>query len=131
MSARTYSTDIYLTCPCRDCEGRKVRITLRRSGVSHGSPRQPVTKSCTSWCRDATSVIVRPSQVAPTDRQSPGAWLPMIEAEARAKYRPRRLHKSECAARQIEGPIGARGSIRQTQRDGDGPSRPALERGGR
>ena len=34
MSARTYSTDIYLTCPCRDCEGRKVRITLRRSGVS-------------------------------------------------------------------------------------------------
>jgi hypothetical protein len=31
MSARTYSTDIYLTCPCPECEGRKVRITLRRS----------------------------------------------------------------------------------------------------
>jgi hypothetical protein len=56
MSARTYSTDIYLTCPCPDCEGRKVCITLRRSGVSHGSPRQPVTKSCISWCRDATCV---------------------------------------------------------------------------
>jgi hypothetical protein len=29
MSTRTYSTDVYLTCPCLDCEGRKVRITLR------------------------------------------------------------------------------------------------------
>jgi hypothetical protein len=29
MPARTYSTDVYLTCPCPDCEGRKVRITLR------------------------------------------------------------------------------------------------------
>jgi hypothetical protein len=30
MPARTYSTDVYLTCPCPDCEGRKVRITLRK-----------------------------------------------------------------------------------------------------
>ena len=28
MPARTYSTDVYLTCPCPDCEGSKVRITL-------------------------------------------------------------------------------------------------------
>jgi hypothetical protein len=30
MPARTYSTDVYLTCPCPDCEGRKGRITLRK-----------------------------------------------------------------------------------------------------
>jgi hypothetical protein len=30
MPARTYSSDVYLTCPCLDCEGRKVRITLRK-----------------------------------------------------------------------------------------------------
>ena len=30
MPARTYSTDVYLTCPCPDCEGRKIRITLRK-----------------------------------------------------------------------------------------------------
>ena len=30
MTARTYSTDVYLTCPCPDREGRKVRITLRK-----------------------------------------------------------------------------------------------------
>jgi hypothetical protein len=30
MPARTYSTDVYLTCPCPDCEGRMVRITLRK-----------------------------------------------------------------------------------------------------
>jgi len=30
MPARTYSTDGYLTCPCSECEGREVRITLRK-----------------------------------------------------------------------------------------------------
>jgi hypothetical protein len=30
MPPRTYSTDVYLTCPCPDCEGREVRITLRK-----------------------------------------------------------------------------------------------------
>jgi hypothetical protein len=30
MAARTYSTDVYLTCPCPDCECPKVRITLRK-----------------------------------------------------------------------------------------------------
>ena len=30
MPARTSSTDIYLTCPCAECEGREVRITLRK-----------------------------------------------------------------------------------------------------
>ena len=28
MPARTYATDIYLTCPCMECKGREVRITL-------------------------------------------------------------------------------------------------------
>jgi hypothetical protein len=30
MPARTYSTEVYLTCLCPDCEGRKVGITLRK-----------------------------------------------------------------------------------------------------
>lgn len=30
MPARTYSTDVCLTCPCPDCDGREVRITLRK-----------------------------------------------------------------------------------------------------
>jgi hypothetical protein len=30
MPARTYATDVYLTCPCAECEGRQVRITLRK-----------------------------------------------------------------------------------------------------
>jgi hypothetical protein len=30
MPARTYSTDVYLMCPCSQCEGREVRITLRQ-----------------------------------------------------------------------------------------------------
>ena len=30
MPTRTYATDVYLTCPCPECEGREVRITLRK-----------------------------------------------------------------------------------------------------
>jgi hypothetical protein len=30
MPARTQSTDVYLTCPCSEFEGRQVRITLRK-----------------------------------------------------------------------------------------------------
>jgi hypothetical protein len=30
MPAGTYATDVYLTCPCSDCEGHGVRITLRK-----------------------------------------------------------------------------------------------------
>ena len=30
MPAQTYSTDVYLTCPCPECEGRQVRVTLRK-----------------------------------------------------------------------------------------------------
>jgi hypothetical protein len=30
MPARTYSTDVTLTCPCPQCAGREVRITLRK-----------------------------------------------------------------------------------------------------
>jgi hypothetical protein len=30
MPARTDSTDVYLTCPCSERDGREVRITLRK-----------------------------------------------------------------------------------------------------
>jgi hypothetical protein len=30
MPARTYASDVDLTCPCSECEGRGVRITLRK-----------------------------------------------------------------------------------------------------
>jgi hypothetical protein len=30
MPARTYASDVYLTCRCPKCEGRGVRITLRK-----------------------------------------------------------------------------------------------------
>ena len=30
MPAGTYSTDVYLTCPCPGREGRKASITLRK-----------------------------------------------------------------------------------------------------
>jgi hypothetical protein len=30
MPTRTYATDVYLMCPCSECEGREVRITLRK-----------------------------------------------------------------------------------------------------
>jgi hypothetical protein len=30
MPARTYATDVHLTCPCSECEGREVRITSRK-----------------------------------------------------------------------------------------------------
>jgi hypothetical protein len=55
MPARTYSTDVYLICPCRDCEGRKVRITLSKFRRLSRPRRQPASKSCTSWCPDATT----------------------------------------------------------------------------
>jgi hypothetical protein len=30
VPARTYATNVYLTCPGPACEGREVRITLRK-----------------------------------------------------------------------------------------------------
>jgi hypothetical protein len=30
MPARTYATNVSLSCPCPECEGREVRITLRK-----------------------------------------------------------------------------------------------------
>jgi hypothetical protein len=76
MPARTYSTDVYLTCPCSECDGRQVRITLRKFQNLHGRPRQPATKPCTSSCREAMtrpgSKARWPDQWANTGR----AWDP-------------------------------------------------------
>ena len=44
MPARTYSTDVNLSCPCADCEGRKVRITsakFRKSLTTPGGRGEP------------------------------------------------------------------------------------------
>jgi hypothetical protein len=38
MPTRTYATDVYLTCPCPECEGREVRITLRKFRKSLTAP---------------------------------------------------------------------------------------------
>jgi hypothetical protein len=73
MAARTYSTDVYLTCPCPDCEGREVRITLRK----FRSPTTPLAslRASREPARFGTPQpeIARPNQVAPTDRQTP-SW---------------------------------------------------------
>jgi hypothetical protein len=53
MPARTYATDVYLTCPCTECEGREVRISCGSSAISHGSPLQPAIKPYTSSYRKA------------------------------------------------------------------------------
>jgi hypothetical protein len=55
MPARTYSTDVYLTCPCPTAKAARSASRCASSAVSHGSPRQPASKSFTSWYPDATT----------------------------------------------------------------------------
>jgi hypothetical protein len=55
MAARTYSTDAYLTAPAPTANAPRSASRCASSEVSHGSPRQPVSKSGTSWCPDATT----------------------------------------------------------------------------
>jgi len=62
MPARTYSTDVCLTCPCPGCEGRSVRITLRKFRSLSRLTSQSVSRSCTSSCRDATTGNSGPSR---------------------------------------------------------------------
>jgi hypothetical protein len=90
MPARTYSTDVCLTCPCPDCEGRKVRITLRNSAVSHGPRRQPVSKSCTSWRPDATTgnSKVKPSSPQPIGKAPRASAANDQSVSGCEKYRP-------------------------------------------
>ena len=75
MPARTYSTDVYPTCPCADCEGRKVRITLRSFRSLSRLPSPACEQVVHQLVSDATTEIARPNQVAPTDRQTPGRSL--------------------------------------------------------
>jgi hypothetical protein len=72
MPARTFSTDVYLTCPCPDCEGRNVRITLRKFRESLTTPLAILRASrAPAVVRRRRAEIARPNQVAPTDRQTP------------------------------------------------------------
>jgi hypothetical protein len=73
MPARTYSTDVYLTCPCPDCEGRKARITLSKFR-SHSRLPSPACEQ-PAGVRTRQPVVARPNQVAPTDRQTPSRRL--------------------------------------------------------
>lgn len=61
MPPRTYATDVYLMCTCSECEGRQVRITLRKFRNLSRLPRQPATKRCTSSCREG---MTRPGSEA-------------------------------------------------------------------
>jgi hypothetical protein len=53
MPARTYATDVYLTCPARSVKDARSASRCGSSAISHGSPLQPATKPCTSSCREA------------------------------------------------------------------------------
>jgi hypothetical protein len=44
MPARTYSTHVYLTCPCPECEGREVHIALRKCRSLSWLPSQPASR---------------------------------------------------------------------------------------
>ena len=74
MPARTYSTDVYLTCPCPDCEGREVRITLRKFRSLSRLP-SPACEHGPAGVRTRQPVIARANPVAPTDRQTPSRRL--------------------------------------------------------
>jgi hypothetical protein len=55
MAAGTYSTDVYLTCPAPTVKAARSASRCASSEVSHGSHREPASKSCTSSCRNATT----------------------------------------------------------------------------
>lgn len=85
MPTRTYATDVYLTCPCPECEGREVRITLRKFRNLSPLPRQPATKPCISSCREAMTRPGSKAKSPPTSGQTPaGPEIPRIGAESRA-----------------------------------------------
>jgi len=50
VPARAYATDVYLTCPCSECEGREVRITLRRFSQPLTAPLAGLRPSRTPAC---------------------------------------------------------------------------------
>lgn len=87
MPARTYSTDVYLTCPAPTAKAARSASRCASSAASHGSPRQPVSKSCTSWCPDATTgnSKAKPGSSNRSANTRLEPRLPMIEAESRAR----------------------------------------------
>ena len=87
MPARTHSTDVYLTCPCPDYEGRKVRITLGkfRSLSRLPSPAyEQVVQQLVSG-RDNRKQQGQPGSSNRSANTLPEPRLPMIEAESRAR----------------------------------------------
>jgi hypothetical protein len=84
MPARTYSSDVCLTCPCPDCEGREVRITLRKFRSLSRLPSPHASKSCTSSCRDATTgnSKAKPGSPNRSANTQPAHRLLMISADS-------------------------------------------------
>ena len=87
MPTRTYSTDVYLTCPCAGCEGREVRITLRKFRSLSRLPSPAASKSCTGWCPEVTTgnSKAKPGSSNRSANTQPERRLRMIEAESRAR----------------------------------------------
>jgi hypothetical protein len=67
---RTCVTDVCLTCPHSECEGRRSASHCASSATSHGCPRQPATKPCT---RSHPEAITTPGRNAkwPRSGQTP------------------------------------------------------------
>ena len=87
MPARTYSTDVYLTCPCPGCEGRKVRITLRKFRSLSRLPLPFCEQVVHQLASDATTgnSKAKPGSSNRSANTRPEPRLPMIEPESRAR----------------------------------------------
>ena len=71
MQARTYSTDVCLTCPCSDCEGREVRTHVAQVPESLTAPVASLRASrAPAGVRTQQPVVERPPK-APTVGKHP------------------------------------------------------------
>jgi hypothetical protein len=85
MPARTYSTEVYLTCrPAPNVKAARSTSRCASSAVSHGSRRQRASKSCTSWCPDGTtgSCEAKPSSSNRSADTQPAPRVPMIPVDS-------------------------------------------------
>jgi hypothetical protein len=112
VPARTYSTDVYPTCPCADCEGRKVRITLRSFRSLSRLPSPACEQVCTSWWPDATTGNSKGQArwLQPIGKHPAGASTANDQSGISCTtYRPRRRRNRDLGAnRKQRGQIGAR-----------------------